>query len=139
MLHKRSQGNRGSRISNGTMTEDQSQSSEKTKVAKERVLGKEATDQRLVPVLDLDIRVIAMLVIVKVVEDVEASKVVAVAEGMNEAVEEAVVDEVGAIASQVEMRTQPQQQRLLKTQSPHQRLRLRLQPPRAVRLKWSRF
>lgn len=122
------------------MIEDQSPSSERTKAAKEQVPGKEATDQHQDLVLDLATRAIAMLVIVKVVEDVEDSKVAVVAEGMSEAAEEAAADEVEGTISQVEMRTQRQQQhRLLKIRSPRQRLQLQLQLPRVTRLELSLF
>ena len=116
------------------MTEDQNPSSERVKVAKERVPGREATDQRQDQVLDLDIRAIAMLVIAKVVEDVEVTKAVVVVEVMSAAAEEAVVDEEGEITSQVEMRTPRRQHRPLKTPRWHQHQGLGLQPPRVLHL-----
>ena len=122
------------------MIEDPSPSSVRTKVAKERVPGREATDQHLDQVLDLDTRAIVMLAIAKAAAaDAEVSKVAVVAEGTNAAAGEAVVDEVAGTTSQAETRTPHLQHRLLKIRSPRQHLRLRLQSPQAVRLDSSRF
>lgn len=121
------------------MIEDQSPSFGRIKAAKERVPGREAIEQHLDLALDLDIRAIATLAIAKVVEDVEASKVAVVAEETSEAVEEAVADEVEETTSQGEMRIPHQQHRSLKTRSPRQRLRLRLQRPPAVPLDLSQL
>ena len=111
------------------MTEDQSRNFAKAKAVKGRVHGREAIDQRLDLAPDPDTRVIAMLVIAKVVEAVEASKAAVVAEGAIGEIEEVEgADEVGETASQAEMRMQRQQHRRLKTRSLRQCQPLRSPP-----------